>query len=127
MRDWVRVVAVIAVPLAVIAAVVLFEALRVAVSRRRRAELRQRVQDLGVATTVLELLRAQERERAMNTTASAGPILHFDTSTLVRSATAPTSAAGRQPVNATRYIGAVPVFAKPEAPAVTVESGPQKV
>src|SRR5438445_13605303 len=118
MNEWMRITVVIAVPLAVIAAVVLFEALRVLVSQRRRREIRRRVQEFGVATTMVELLKAHEREATMNRT-TTGPeaVIHFDiiAPTLVRDAVTHTSAAGRQPLNTTKYVGAVPTFAKPDA------------
>ena len=74
----------------------------------------------------------------MGTTSSAGPIIHFElgVSTWVRNAMVntpdlhtDTTTIGRQPANATKYVGAIPAFAKPVAATTTVapKTEPQKV
>src|SRR3989442_7439225 len=128
MNGWGKVAAVLIVPVAVIAAVVLFELLRVALSRRRRAAILRQVQDRGVTATVVALLKTPERERPMGTTTSAGPVVHVEFNMRgldwMRDATAHvaeagsktgTATAGRQPANATRYVGAVTAVARPVA------------
>jgi hypothetical protein len=125
MSEEAKIVLTLLVPLAVIVAVVLMELLRVASSKRRRDMLRNRIENVGVAATVVDLLQSHRRERPMGT-AAAGSVVQLELQVhgpeWIRSATDSTgTTTAARPVSTTKYVGAVPAFARPMAPERAAE------
>jgi hypothetical protein len=111
------------VPVIVVLAVVVFELLRAVSSKGRRAALRDRIASAGVTTTVIDLLKSHRQEKNPMGTTAAGSVLRVTIKvtegsgvSIIQSSSASTTATtGRQPANATKYVGALPAFARPSA------------